>query len=67
MFFVLETFKNVYKLEDIAFATKMFLNMLGANLTSSKFCFATMFPEVGKQGNINRKHVSVTMFPSFPW
>ena len=45
------------KLGNIAFATKMFLNLLGnifasweANLVS-----ATMFPEVGKQGNIDRK------------
>ena len=25
-----------------------------------------MFPEVGEQGNIDRKHVSATMFPSLP-
>ena len=33
----------------------------------SKFCFCNNVPEVGKQGNIDRKHnVSATMFPSLP-
>ena len=42
-------------------ATKIFLNLLG-NI------FASMFHEVGKQGNIDRKHnVSATMFSSLPW
>ena len=46
--------------------TKMFLNLLGNILASweANFVSAPMFPEVGKQGNIDRKHnVSATMFP----
>ena len=57
------------KLGNIVSATKIFLNLLGntfapweANLVS-----ATRFPDVGKQGNIDRKHnVSATMFSSLP-
>ena len=45
----------------------MFLNFV-ENIFASwegNFVTATMFPEVGKQGNIDRKHnVSSTMFPS---
>ena len=52
------------KLGNIVSATKMFLNLLGNIVASWE---ATMFPEVGKQGNIDRKHnVSATMFPSLP-
>ena len=53
-------------LEHIVSATKMFPNLLGNIFASweANFVFATMFPEVGKQGNIDRKHnVSATMFP----
>ena len=33
----------------------------------ANFVSATMFPEVGKQGNIDRKHnVSATLFSSLP-
>ena len=57
------------KLGNIVSATKMFLNFLG-NISASweaNFVFATLFTEVGKQGNIDKKHnVSATMFPSLP-
>ena len=61
--------EHVGKLENIVSAAKMFLNLLGnifafyvANSMST-----IMFPEVGKQENIDRKHnVSATMFPSLP-
>ena len=65
MFLVLETFENMW--ENIVFATKMFLNLLGNIFASGEANFlpATMFPEVGKQGNIDRKHnISATMYPS---
>ena len=59
----------VGKLGNIVSATKMFLNLLG-NISASweaNFVSATMFPEVGKQGNIDRKHnASATIFPSLP-
>ena len=45
----------------------MFLNLCRNIFASweANFVSATMFPEVGKQGNIDRKHnVSATMFPS---
>ena len=60
--------KHVGKLGNIVSATKMFLNLLGNNFASweANFVSATMFPEVGKQGNIDRKHVSATLFPSLP-
>ena len=54
------------KLGNIVSATKTFLNFLG-NIFASReanFVWATMFPEVGKQGNTDRKHVSATRFPS---
>ena len=57
------------KLGNIVSATKMFLNFLGNIFASweANLVFATMFPEVGKQGNVGRKHnVSATMFPSLP-
>ena len=57
------------KLGNIVSTVKMFLNLLGNIFASweANFSSATMFSEVGKQGNINRKHnVSVTMFPSSP-
>ena len=50
-------------------ATKMFLNLFGNIFDSweANFGSATMFPEVGKQGKIDRKHyVSATMFSSLP-
>ena len=55
------------KLGNIVSATKMFLNLLGNIFASweTNFVSATVFPEVGKQGNIDRKHsVSATMFLS---
>ena len=45
----------------------MFLNLLGNIFASweANFVSATMFPKVGKLGNIDRKHnVSATMFPT---
>ena len=56
------------KLGNVVSTTKMFLNFLGNIFASQEanFVSATMFPEVGKQGNINRKDVSATMFPSLP-
>ena len=56
------------KLGNIVSATKMFLSFLENIFASweANFVSAT-FPEVGKQGNIDRKHnVSATMFPSLP-
>ena len=54
------------KLGNIVSAIKMFLNLLG-NIFDSwevNFVSATMSPEVGRQGNIDRNHnVSATMFP----
>ena len=47
----------------------MFLNFLENIFASweANFISATMFPEVGKQGNIERKHnVFAKMFPSLP-
>ena len=57
------------KLGNIVSATKMFLNLLGNIFVpwEANFVSATMFPDVGKQGNIDRKHnVSATMFSSLP-
>ena len=57
------------KLGNIVSATKMFLNLLENIFASweANFVSVTMFPEVGKQGSIGRKHnVSATMFPSLP-
>ena len=57
------------KLGNIVSATKMFLNLLGNIFASweANFVSATMFSEVGKQGNTDRKHnVCATMFPSLP-
>ena len=57
------------KLGNIVSATKMFLNLLGKIFASweANFVHATLFPEVGKHGNIGRKHnVSATMIPSLP-
>ena len=57
------------KLGNIVSVTKIFLNLLG-NIFASReanFVFATMFPVVGKQGNMDRKKkVSARMFPSLP-
>ena len=60
--------KHVGKLGNIVSVTKMFLNFLGKIFASweANFVSAKMFPEVAKQGNIDRKHVSTTMFPSLP-
>ena len=47
----------------------MFLNLSGNIFASQEanFVSATMFPGVGKQGNMDRKlNVSATMFPSLP-
>ena len=46
------------KLGNIVSATKMFLNLLGNIFASweANFVSETMFLEVGKQGNIDRKH-----------
>ena len=57
------------KLGNIVSAIKMFLNLLGNIFASweTNFVPATMFPEAGKQGYIDRKrNVSATMFPSLP-
>ena len=57
------------KLGNVVSTTKMFLNFFGNIFASQEanFLSATMFPEMGKQGNINRKdNVSATMFPSLP-
>ena len=55
--------------QTIVSATKMFLNLLG-NIFASReanFVSATMFPGMGKQGNMDKKqNVSATMFPSLP-
>ena len=58
MFLVLEKFKNVGKLENIVSTTKMFLNLLGNIFASweAHFVSSAMFPRMGKQGNIDRKH-----------
>ena len=63
MFLVLETFENVGKLGNIVSATKMFLNLLENIVASWKanFVSATMFSEVGKQGNIYRNNVSYSL------
>ena len=62
------TSKQASKLGIIVSATKMFLNFFGNIFASweENFVSATMFPEVGKQGNIDRKHVSATTFLSLP-
>ena len=47
----------------------MFQNFLGnifASAWEANFVFATMFYEVGKQGNIDKIDVSATMFPGLP-
>ena len=57
------------KLGNIVSATKLFLNLLGNIFASweANFVSTTMFPDVGNQGNIDRKHnVSATMFPGLP-
>ena len=61
--------KHVGKLGSIVSATKMFLHLLGNIFASWEAIFfsATMFREVGKQENNDRKHnVSATMLPSLP-
>ena len=70
MFFVQEIFENIWANRKTLFLKqKMFLNLFGNIFASweAKFVSETMFPEVGKQGNIDKKHnVSATMFPSLP-
>ena len=63
MFLKLETFENVGKLGNIVSATKMFLNLLENIVASWKanFVSATMFSEVGKQGNIYRNNASYSL------
>ena len=60
--------KHVGKLgNNIVSATKMFRNLLGNIFASweANYVSARVFPEMGKQGNIDRKHnVCTTMFPS---
>ena len=54
------------KLGNIVSSTKMFLNLLRNIFASweANSVSATMFTEVDKQGNIDKKHnVSATMFP----
>ena len=61
--------KHVSELGNIVSATKMFLNFLGNIFASweANFVSATMFPEVSKQENIDRRHnVSAIVFPSLP-
>ena len=56
--------KHVGKLGNIISATKMFLIFLG-NIFASwevNFVSATMFPEMGKQRNTDRKHNVSAMF-----
>ena len=50
--------EHVGKLGNNVSATEMFLNLLGNILAfwEANFVSATMFPEVGKQGNIGAKH-----------
>ena len=63
------TWKHVGERRNIVFAIKTFLNLLENIFTSweANFVSATMFPELGKQGNIDKKHnVSATIFPSLP-
>ena len=61
--------KHVGKLGNFVSVTKVFLNLLGNIFASwgANFVYAKMFPELGKQGNMDRKrNVSATMFPSLP-
>ena len=70
MFLVLGTFETCGQTRKRCFRNKMFLNLLGNIFASweANFVSATMFAEVGKQVNIDRKHnVFATMFPSLPW
>ena len=63
------SWKHAGKLGNIVSPTKMFLNLSGNIFASQEanFVSATMFPGVGKQGNMDRKlNVSATMFPSLP-
>ena len=70
MFLVLETLENMWgKPGNIVSATKTILNFFEIIFASweANFVSTTMFPQVGKQGNIDRKHnVFATMFPSLP-
>ena len=66
MFLELETCGQTRK---HCFRNKNFLNLSGNIFASQEanFVSATMFPGVGKQGNMDRKlNVSATMFPSLP-
>ena len=70
MFLVLKTFENIWANQKTLCPQKMFLNLLG-NLFASKeesFVSATMFCEVDKQKNIDKKHnICTTMCPSLSW
>ena len=52
------TRKHMGRLGNIVSATKMFLNLLRNILNSweANFVSATMFTEVGRQGNIDRQN-----------
>ena len=65
MFFVLQTLENMWgKPGNIVSATKTILGFFEIIFASweANFVSATMFSQVGKQGNIDRKQ----MFPSLP-
>ena len=70
MFLVLETLKACGQIRKHCFRNKNVSEFLMGNIFASwqeNFVSATIFPEVGKQGNIDRKHnVSATMFPGLP-
>ena len=63
---MLETFENMWaSYRKHCLRNKNVGNIFGS--WNGNFVSATMFPEVGKQGNINKKHdASATMFPSLP-
>ena len=72
MFFVLETLEIMWANQETLFLQQksfIILNFLGTIFASweANCVSATMFFEVGKQGNIDRKHnVSTAMFSSLP-
>ena len=67
MFLVLGKFENMWANQEHCFLNRNVSEFVGKYFCflGSKFCF--LFSEVGKKGNIERKHnVSATMFPSLP-
>ena len=70
MFLVLETLEICGQTRKHCFRNKNVSKFVGKHfcfLGSQNFVSATMFHEVGKQGNIDRKHnLSATMFPTLP-